>query len=82
MKYKLKIVKETFSVYLCSIFICFEKNFINSLKNNNVRKQSMCFSYEGEFIDGLFHGHGVFKRCDGMTFEGQFKKGGVHGYGV
>lgn len=37
--------------------------------------------YEGEFMQGWFHGHGVFWRADGMKFEGEFRGGRVWGLG-
>lgn len=37
--------------------------------------------YEGEFMQGWFHGHGVFWRSDGMKFEGEFRGGRVWGLG-
>lgn len=40
------------------------------------------FRYEGEFMQGWFHGHGVFWRADGMKFEGEFRGGRVWGLGV
>lgn len=39
------------------------------------------FRYEGEFMQGWFHGHGVFWRADGMKFEGEFRGGRVWGLG-
>lgn len=39
------------------------------------------FRYEGEFVQGKFHGAGVFTRFDGMRFEGEFRGGCVDGYG-
>lgn len=38
--------------------------------------------YEGEFMQGWFHGHGVFWRSDGMKFEGEFRGGRVWGLGM
>lgn len=38
--------------------------------------------YEGEFMQGWFHGHGVFWRADGMKFEGEFRGGRVWGLGI
>lgn len=37
--------------------------------------------YEGEFMQGWFHGHGVFWRSDGMKYEGEFRGGRVWGLG-
>jgi hypothetical protein len=44
----------------------------------------LCFyfrRYEGEFMQGWFHGHGVFWRSDGMKFEGEFRGGRIWGLG-
>lgn len=38
--------------------------------------------YEGEFLDGWFHGYGVFWRCDGMRYEGEFRGGKIWGLGM
>jgi hypothetical protein len=35
--------------------------------------------FSGQFVDGKYHGHGVFKKSDGMTYEGQFEAGKVSG---
>lgn len=37
--------------------------------------------YEGELMQGWFHGHGVFWRADGMKFEGEFRGGRIWGLG-
>lgn len=42
---------------------------------------SFFLRYEGEFMQGWFHGHGVFWRADGMKFEGEFRGGRVWGLG-
>lgn len=46
-----------------------------------------CFSiyrcrYEGEFMQGWFHGMGQFIRSDGMKFEGEFRGGRIWGLGL
>lgn len=38
--------------------------------------------YEGEFLDGWFHGYGVFWRADGMRHEGEFRGGKIWGLGT
>lgn len=43
---------------------------------------TLFFRYEGEFMQGWFHGHGVFWRADGMKFEGEFRGGRVWGLGI
>lgn len=40
------------------------------------------FRYEGEFMQGWFHGYGVFWRADGMKFEGEFRGGRIWGLGM
>lgn len=41
----------------------------------------LCCRYEGEFIEGWFHGYGMFWRADGMKYEGQFRGGRIWGLG-
>ena len=38
--------------------------------------------YEGEFMQGWFHGLGVFSTIDGMKFEGEFRFEGKTRLGV
>jgi len=35
--------------------------------------------YEGEFVDGYFHGHGIFYHGEEFV-DGEFKDGHIHGY--
>ena len=39
-------------------------------------------NYEGETLDGWYHGHGKFTYPNGVIYEGQFYKGEFHGDGV
>ncbi|KAF4516392.1 hypothetical protein B566_EDAN008515 [Ephemera danica] len=48
----------------------------------NVSKIFHTDKYEGEFMQGWFHGHGVFWRADGMKFEGEFRGGRIWGLGL
>ena len=32
-------------------------------------------TYEGEYLNGLKNGYGVFSWCDGRIYEGYFKDG-------
>ena len=32
-----------------------------------------CGSYDGEWKDGMKHGHGVFKSDEGMVYTGEWK---------
>lgn len=41
----------------------------------------LSFRYEGEFVQGWFHGYGVFWRADGMKHEGEFRAGKIWGLG-
>ncbi len=38
--------------------------------------------YEGEYLDGWFHGKGRFYYPTGVVYEGEFSKGEFHGEGV
>jgi hypothetical protein len=37
--------------------------------------------YQGQFLDGKFHGRGVYQFSDGRTYEGQFDRGNISGQG-
>ena len=39
-------------------------------------------NYEGEILDGWYHGYGKFTYPNGVIYEGQFYKGEFHGDGV
>lgn len=45
-----------------------------------------CFSFsrrfEGEHMQGWFHGNGIFYRSDGMKYEGEFRGGRIWGLGL
>lgn len=41
----------------------------------------MASRYEGEMMQGWFHGHGVFWRADGTKYEGEFRGGRIWGLG-
>lgn len=47
---------------------------IARLDNENV--------YEGDFVKGLFHGHGKFTWANGMSYEGDFKRNKITGQGT
>lgn len=53
--------------------LLFEISFLSNWKR---------FRYEGEFMKGWFHGHGIFWRTDGMKFEGEFRGGRIWGLGL
>lgn len=38
--------------------------------------------YEGDFVQGVLHGHGTYIWHDGDRFVGQFRNGRIHGNGV
>ena len=38
--------------------------------------------YEGEILDGWYHGKGKFTYPNGVIYEGEFFKGEFHGTGV
>ncbi|MBR6784208.1 MAG: leucine-rich repeat protein [Clostridia bacterium] len=39
-------------------------------------------SYEGEIVDGQFHGYGVYRWSNGASYEGEWKNGNFRGHGV
>ena len=39
-------------------------------------------SYEGEWLDGLYHGKGRLVKRNGIVYDGDFKEGLKHGHGV
>lgn len=68
--------------------LCFNTNVIkilnpdcNCLRNFILLIFCIEFRYEGEFMEGWFHGRGMFWRADGMKYEGQFRGGRVWGLG-
>ena len=50
------------------------ENF-NKLKNHQWEK------FEGEFVEGKWHGVGILSLADGSKYNGQFTRNKVHGYG-
>lgn len=46
------------------------------------KKQYKVGVYDGELINGLADGYGVFKMTNGMTYKGTFKEDKAYGYGV
>ena len=40
------------------------------------------FQYEGNWVNGKKHGHGVFTMGDGSSYEGSFVDGEMTGDGV
>lgn len=40
------------------------------------------YRFEGEFMQGWFHGHGIFWRADGMRYQGEFRGGRIWGLGL
>ena len=40
------------------------------------------YTYEGDFLNGNFHGYGIYIQEDGTRYEGEFKNGLRHGKGT
>lgn len=63
-----------------------QKTFFSVMRNVYIEFENLvlknCFRYEGEFMQGWFHGHGIFWRADGMRFEGVFHGGRIWGLGL
>lgn len=63
----------------------FEGRFRNSKPINNSTKGKKTYEigvYEGEFVNGLADGYGVFTMKDGSIYKGTFKNDKAHGFGV
>ena len=39
-------------------------------------------TYEGEFLNGAKHGHGIYTWSDGTRYEGEYRSGVKHGRGI
>lgn len=39
-------------------------------------------AYEGDFLNGKFHGQGVLRTADGFYYQGEFRQGAFHGQGL
>lgn len=73
-----------FNICLITFFNTFVLRYVFSVDISKKKIYFFCsvFRYEGEFMQGWFHGHGVFWRADGMKFEGEFRGGRVWGLGM
>ncbi len=63
----------------------FEGRFRNSKPIKNVTKGKKTYEigiYEGEFVNNLADGYGVFTMKDGSVYKGTFKEDKAHGFGV
>ncbi|KAJ6632656.1 Alsin like, partial [Pseudolycoriella hygida] len=60
--------------------------YTGQLSNNEISGIGKMFSptgvYEGEFLNGKYHGHGVLEVKNKETYEGNFKDGVYQGHGV
>lgn len=67
---------------LKSILSANEHQTTSSLQTNKKRKvYSTGDEYEGEFVNGLFHGYGVYKWKNGDRYEGMWEKNRRKGHG-
>jgi hypothetical protein len=69
----------------------FSKSILPECKGSKIKEYNNCYKtgkysngdrYEGEFVNGKFHGKGIYISYTGAKYEGDFILGKYHGYGV
>jgi hypothetical protein len=84
-----KIFFIIFLVYLNTNL--FSKSPLPECKGSKIKEYNNCFKtgkysngdrYEGEFVNGKFHGKGIYISYTGAKYEGDFRLGKYDGYGV
>lgn len=64
------------------------RNYNGQLSNNEISGFGKMYGnsttgiYEGEFLNGKYHGHGILELKNKENYEGNFKDGLYHGHGV
>ena len=72
------------------ISACSEQNQISKCKGTDYSKWTNCFGkekmtngvYEGQYLNGKFHGQGTATWANGNKYVGGFKNGKEHGQGT
>ena len=76
------------------ISACSEQNQISKCKGTDYSKWTNCFGkqkitdtfypgvYEGQYLNGKFHGQGTYTWADGNTYAGEWKNNKRHGQGT
>ena len=72
------------------ISACSEQNQISKCKGTDYSKWTNCFGkekmtngvYEGQYLNGKFHGQGTYTWADGNKYVGEFKDGIQDGLGI
>ncbi|KAG7169623.1 MORN repeat-containing protein 4-like [Homarus americanus] len=57
-------------------------HYVGDWNEKGQKHEATFHRYEGEFMQGWFHGHGIFWRNDNMRFEGEFRGGRIWGHGL
>ena len=80
----------TFSIFIFSLET-FSKSPLPECKGSKIKEYNNCYKigkysngdrYEGEFVNGKFHGKGIYISYTGAKYEGDFRLGIHDGYGV
>ena len=75
---------------LIMISACSEQNQISKCKGTDYSKWTNCFGkekmtngvYEGQYLNGKFHGQGTATWASGNKYVGEWKDGKQHGQGT
>jgi hypothetical protein len=68
----------------------FSKSILPECKGSKIKEYNNCYKtgkysngdrYEGEFVNGKFHGKGIYTWPDGRRYEGEYENDKKHGYG-
>ncbi len=64
--------------------VAFEEKVSSGAKGSaeGAQQKSKGYRYEGDFVAGLRHGHGIEEYPDGSRYEGEFRNNLKHGKGV
>ena len=80
----------TFFIFIFSLET-FSKSSLPECKGSKIKEYNNCYKtgkysngdrYEGEFVNGKFHGKGIYISYTGAKYEGDFRLGKYDGYGV
>ena len=58
-----------------------EEEAIVNIITNDIENYESGSKYEGEFLNGIRHGTGIYTWPDGEQYEGEFLNGNYHGFG-
>jgi hypothetical protein len=68
--------------YLCAVQSCAQAALCATTSPYANDSENRGDVYEGEFLNGIMHGKGIFRYANGNVYEGQFMDDKRHGHGV